>query len=132
MGLDDLTRADLVATYWRKSQQTMEEAEVAIAAGKWNMAANRLYYSLFHAVAALLVNDQLPVGTHRGTKAALGQHYVLTGKITPDEGRFFAQMSSLRDKADYDIIFTASQEDIQKYYPQAMAFLERISSLLGN
>lgn len=131
MELDELTRADLVATYWQKSQLTMEEAEVAIAASKWNMAANRLYYSLFHAVAALLVNDHHPVGTHRGTKAALGQHYILTGKISPDEGRFFAQMSSLRDRADYDIIFTASQEDIEKYYPQTQAFLEKISSLLS-
>lgn len=131
MGLDEQTRGELVATYWHKSMQTIEEAEVAIAASKWNMAANRIYYALFHGVAALLISDQHPVGTHRGTKATLGQFYVLTGKITQDEGRFFAQMSSLRDKADYDVIFTATEEEIRKYYPQAISFLQRIAFLLG-
>lgn len=130
MGLDEQTRKDLVATYWNKSKQTMEEADVAIAASKWNMAANRIYYALFHAVAALLLNDKHHIGTHRAAKSALGQHYVLTGKISAEEGRFFAQMSSLRDKADYDVIFSATEEDMHKYYPQALVFLKRIESLL--
>lgn len=130
MGLNEQTRKDLVDLYWNKSLQTLEEAEVAIAASKWNMAANRLYYSLFHAVTALLVNDQHPVGTHRGAKAALGMYYVVPGEITPEDGRFFAQMETLRDKADYDIVFSASEEDIRKYLPLTRAFLDRVNSLL--
>lgn len=132
MGLEDQNRLDLINLYWDKSQQTMEEAEIAISATKWNMAANRIYYSLFHAVTALLVKDKHPVGTHRGAKAALGQYYVLTGKLTAEDGRFFAQMETLRDKADYDIIFSASEDDINRFYPLAKEFLSKVKILLDN
>lgn len=130
MGLNDQNRKDLIDLYWNKSILTMEEAEAAIAAAKWNMAANRIYYALFHAVSALLVKGMHPVVTHRGAKAALGQHFVLTGKVSTDDGRFFAQMETLRDKADYDIVFSATESDIKTYMPQARGFLERIRVLL--
>lgn len=130
MGLNDENRKDLIDLYWNKSMQTLEEAETAIAAKKWNMAANRIYYALFHAVSALLIKGQHPVGTHRGAKAALGQYFVLTGKISTDNGRFFAQMETLRDKADYDIVFSATEDDITNYMPKAIGFLQRVKALL--
>lgn len=130
MGLNEQNRKDLIDLYWNKSVQTMEEAEAAVAATKWNMAANRIYYAMFHAVSALLVKGQYPVATHRGAKAALGQHFVLTGKISTDDGRFFAQMETLRDRADYDIVFSATESEIASYMPQAQGFLQRIRVLL--
>lgn len=130
MGLNDESRKDLVSLYWSKSLLTLEEAEVAAAASKWNMAANRIYYALFHAVSALFIKDKHPVGTHKGAKATLGMYYVVTGKISVDEGRFFAQMETLRDKADYDIVFSASENDILRYLPSAKVFLQKIRSLL--
>ena len=130
MALNEQTRNDLVALYFAKAQETIEEAQVAAKLQKWNMAANRIYYAMFHAVSALLVKDEHPVGTHRGAKAALGQYYVVPGSISVDDGRFFAQMETLRDKADYDIVFSATQEDIERYLPKAEKFIERIAKML--
>lgn len=130
MGLSDQNRKDLIHMYWTKSIQTMEELQVAVDAKKWNMAANRMYYALFHAITALFVKDGHPVGTHRGAKAAFGQYYVLTGKMTPDEGRFFSQMETLRDRADYDIVFTASEKDILSYLPDAKSLIGKIGIIL--
>ena len=76
------------------------------------MAANRLYYSLFHAATALFVNDGVEVGSHKGVKAKLGQYYIVTGKMSVDHSKFLAQMETLRDKADYNIMFVASEEDV--------------------
>ena len=130
MSLSEQQRANLVKLYWEKYQETWGELELAVEESKWNMAANRLYYALFHAITALFVKDGHKVGTHRGTKAAIGEHYVLTGKISPEHGRLFAQLSSLRDKADYDVIFKASENEILLFKEQAVDFILRVKELL--
>ena len=57
MSLSEEQRKDLVSLYWEKYQETWMELELSVEAGKWNMAANRLYYALFHAISALFVKD---------------------------------------------------------------------------
>jgi uncharacterized protein (UPF0332 family) len=42
----------------------------------------------------------------------------------------FAQLSSLRDKADYDVIFKASEEEIRLFKEQAEDFVLRVKELL--
>lgn len=130
MSLNEANRADLVQLYWNKSEKTYDELLGAIELKKWSMAANRLYYSLFHAMSALLIKDEHPVNSHRGVKHAIGQYYVLTGKLSSDEGRFYAQMVSLREKADYDIVFQATEVDIQEYLPLTTSLLAKIKELI--
>lgn len=57
MALDTEYKKELVNLYWSKALQTKEEAVIAINNKKWSMAANRIYYFLFHAITALLVKD---------------------------------------------------------------------------
>lgn len=112
MSLNDEERSTLVNMYIDKAWQTYHDAKIADDAQSWAMAANRLYYALFHAVTALFVHDGIAVGSHRGIKSRLGQHYILTGKIPVEYSKFLAQMESLRDKADYNIMFEAKERDV--------------------
>lgn len=130
MGLDIQNRKDLVALYWQRAIQTKHDADMAIEMQMWNVAANRIYYSMFHAVTALFVQDGYQVGSHRGCNATLGKYYVLEGKLSTSEGRFFSQMETLRDKADYDIAFTANKDEILSYKPQLDLFFKDIESLM--
>lgn len=130
MSLSDKDRSALVALYWQKSLITFDELESAIESRKWSMAANRMYYSLFHAATALLVHDGHEVASHRGLKGALGLNYVQTGKLTNEEARIFAQLATLRERADYDVIFAATETDIMKYMPRAKALLAKMESFI--
>lgn len=130
MSLDDEKRKYLVDLYWSKSEATLDELTLAVEGEKWNMAANRLYYALFHAVSALFIKDGIKIGSHRGAKQMIGLHYVLSGKLTPEEGHFYAQMESLRERSDYDVVFQATQEEIEDYLPQAYSFVNSIKRLL--
>ena len=96
-----------------------------------SMAANRIYYACFHAVTALLVRDGYKVGTHLGAKSNFGKFYVQTGMVSPEEGRLFSQLASLREKSDYDVYFKANQEDVLRYYPEALELLNHIFTLLS-
>lgn len=131
MSLNDSERQILVNLYLERAQRTFEEMEVAIAAQKWGMAANRIYYAVFHAVTAMFIYDGHPVGTHRGAKAILGQHYVLSGKISTASAKLFAQLETLREKADYNIMFVAQDKDVMPHVDRARNFIEEIKRIVG-
>ena len=129
MSLSDDERSALVNLYMQRAYSTLEDAEVAIQARKWSMAANRLYYASFHAISALFVSDGRSVGTHRGVKASLGHNYVLTGELSSESAKYFARLETLRDKADYNILFEV-KEDIVPNFHRAKEFVAEIERLL--
>lgn len=130
MSLNEDERDTLVNLYLERAKKTLDEADVAIAAQKWSMAANRIYYACFHAVTALFVKDGRPVSSHKGAKAVLGQHYVVTGVVSQENGKLFSQLETLRDKADYNIMFEATEADIIPKISRAKAFLKDIEHLV--
>lgn len=130
MSLNESERTTLVDLYLGKAWGTYRDAQLAANSKSWGMAANRLYYALFHAVTALFVHDGVDVGSHRGVKAKLGQHYVLTGKIRVEHSQFLARMETLRDKADYNIMFVAKEDDVLPNLPLAENFIKTIEHLI--
>ena len=49
-----------------KSQRNMEQAIKNSELNYWDLVANRLYYSIFHAVTALMMADGIKNNTHKG------------------------------------------------------------------
>ena len=66
MSLKEEDRRVLVTLELDKVDKTLAEMEIQLSNQLWGMAANRLYYSLFHAVSALLINDSHEVGRRIG------------------------------------------------------------------
>ena len=61
----------------------------------------------------------------------MGQHYILTGKLNSEYGRLFAQLETLRDRADYDIIYMASEDEVMSFFSKAEELLTKIKELIG-
>lgn len=131
MSLNDNERTILVNLYITKAKSTLHDAYVAAEAKSWNMAANRIYYAVFHATSALFVHDGISVGSHRGVKALLGQHYILTGKMSSDYSLFLSRMETLRDRADYNIMFEASEQDVVPNLSIAGQFIQQIERMIS-
>lgn len=131
MSLSETERSTLVKMYMEKAWATYHDAKIAAEANSWGMAANRLYYALFHATTALFVYDGIEVGSHRGVKAKLGQHYILTGKMPVERSQFLARMETLRDRADYNIMFVAKESDVKPNLPLAEAYIKNIEELIS-
>ena len=66
MTLSPTERKIVVGLELEKANSIFSQIEVLQNAGFWDNIANRLYYSLFHAVSALLINEGLPVNSHKG------------------------------------------------------------------
>lgn len=130
MSLNDIDRETLIKMYWDRCQNAIVDADSAIDSCRWNMAANRIYYSVFYAVSILFVKDGHPIKSHRGAKAILNKEYVLTNKLDKEDARFFAQLETLRDNADYDVIFQATKDEILNYRSKVDVFIATIKKML--
>ena len=94
MKLNDEERRVMVSLEYEKAKSFLEQAEKIAAMDLWDVVANRLYYSIFHAVSALLIKDGHNVSTHKGTLVLFGQHYVKTGIFPADASKLYINVSS--------------------------------------
>ena len=60
--------------------QTYQAAKVLSENGYWNSVVNRLYYSVFYAVNALLVSNEIYTRSHSGMRTQFSKYFVKTGK----------------------------------------------------
>jgi uncharacterized protein (UPF0332 family) len=66
-----------------RAQESLDDARLLAEANRW-ACVNRLYYSCFYTVSALLVRDGLFSSRHTGMRSLLNRHYVRTGKVPRD------------------------------------------------
>jgi len=58
------TKEDLVKYRLLRARDTYEDAQILAERNKWNSTINRLYYSAYYAVMALLLDSDLKPATH--------------------------------------------------------------------
>lgn len=131
MSLKEEDRKVLVALELEKTEKTLHEMEVTRQNGLWAMTANRLYYALFHAVSALLINDRHEVGTHRGAVGKFSLFYVKTGLFTPAEGRLCSQLQSLREDGDYNCSIDIQQDEVEEKLIPTIQLIEKIKKMIA-
>ncbi len=130
--LDDETRQALVMYRIQRAKETLAEVPVLRDKQFLSTAINRMYYAVFYAASALLLNEHHNVSTHQGVKQQLGLHFIVTGRISRDMGKFFSQIFEARHSSDYDDFVATTVEEVDEFYPKACEFISVIESFLQN
>lgn len=93
-------------------------------------AVSRAYYGAFHAARALLFSLGLEAKSHRAVVNMVGEHFVKTGRLTPDLGRLVSRLQRDREDADYQTgaVFTDEEaattiDDAERFVAAARALL---------
>lgn len=126
MSLTNEERTIMVNLEFEKAVRFLDQARKNAEIKEWDVVANRLYYAVFHAVSSLLIHDGHKVGSHRGAVMMFGQHYVRTGIFSADEGRFYSQLQTMREKADYNSAWQTTEEIMQPLMEPAITMIEKI------
>ena len=63
---------------FQRAKETFEDAKILFAKNRLNSTVNRLYYSLFYAILALLETKNLASSKHSGVRSLFNQHFVKT------------------------------------------------------
>ena len=132
MSLKEEDRHVLAALELEKADKTVGQMRYNMQGGEWEMVANRLYYALFHAVCALLINDKHEVGTHRGAVNKFRLFYVKEGVFTNEEGKLYSQLQSLREDGDYNCSIDVDQDDVEGKVTPTLRLIEKIKQYIAN
>lgn len=130
MSLTNEERKILVALELKKAQETYEEIGILINAKRLNGAANRMYYAVFHAVCALLINDGHQVNTHKGSHALFNQQYIKAGVLPKEYGQLYNQLQTMREESDYNCAYDVEIEELQQRLEPAKKLIEAIEELV--
>ena len=131
MSLDKEKRDTVVSLEIAKAFTTQEEVDLLVEKVYWNAAANRLYYSVFHAVSALLIHDGIRIKSHKGAGVMLNQHYIQTNKISPELGKLYRRLELMREESDYNCFYNTSPEELKKELEPARELIKTIAKMVS-
>jgi uncharacterized protein (UPF0332 family) len=130
MQLTNDERQAIVALRLERAKETFTEAKGNLEMGYWRTAANQLYYACYCAVRALLVQSGYSAQTHSGIIALLGKHFVSTGTVSQEMGKFYGQLFDFRQTGDYDNWKIIEAIDVKPLVEPAEQFIEAITKII--
>lgn len=114
MNKDD--KSEYVKYRMDSSFKAYEAAKLMAENGFWNSAVNRLYYSVFYVVNALLVQNEIYANSHSGTRSQFSMHFIKSGKLDKKFGKLLTELYDWRQKGDYGNIFDYSAESVEPMF----------------
>jgi uncharacterized protein (UPF0332 family) len=124
------SREDLIQYRLHRAKDTFEDAQILAERRKWNSSINRLYYSAYYAVMALLLFSELNPATHNGAKSNFTEHFIKTERIPKEFGKMYSQLFTWRQKGDYDDLFDFDQEKVMPYFQPVQKLIDLIESIV--
>ena len=112
------TKQNLVNYRLSRAWDTFDDAKILSYNEKWNSTINRLYYSAYYAVTALLIKNDIKTTTHNGTKLSFSEYFIKTNILPKEYGKIYSQLFTWRQKGDYDDLFDFDKNKVTPYFNQ--------------
>ena len=117
---------DLIKYRISRAFETLLEAELLSKENFWNAAVNRAYYACYYMVSGLLLKNEINPKTHKGVRQMFALHFIQTGLISRDWGRFFSDLFDKRQTGDYDDFVVIDKETTEEIIELTKGFLVEI------
>jgi len=124
------TKRDLIIYRLARARDTFEDAQILAEKSKWNSSINRLYYSAYYAVMALLLDSDLKPTTHNGAKSNFSEYFIKTEKIPKEYGKIYSQVFTWRQKGDYDDLFDFDEDKVMPYFTPVNELISIVEKVL--
>jgi uncharacterized protein (UPF0332 family) len=96
----------------------------------FSQSINRSYYSIFHAVRALLALEKYDSRKHSGVISYFAYNFIKTGIIEPEYSKMLTNAFKIRNECDYDDFYIAAYQDAKMQFENAGKFIERIEKYI--
>lgn len=122
----DLARYRLV-----QAEETLDEAKYLLAGGKSPRSViNRVYYSMFYAVLALLIFEPYASSKHSGILSYFNRRFIKEGLLPETLGRAVNKAFELRQRGDYREYIELTTEQVEPFIGEAEIFLQKVREYL--
>jgi uncharacterized protein (UPF0332 family) len=116
-------REEYINYRFQRAVESYEEALILADNKRWNAVINRLYYSCFYAVVALLLKNNIETQTHDGARTQFGLNFVKPGIIDTKYGKLFSKLFDYRQKGDYGDLFDYDEVLVEPLISQVKDFI---------
>lgn len=120
----------LTAHRLQKSEEALKAAEIMLDKQMYSFAMNRVYYSLYYAVQALLAQQGVAFAKHGQVKGYFNREFIKAGKLPKDIGRFYNKAFEYRQKFDYLDFVSPDQLMVAEYVEAAKNVVSQIKLYL--
>jgi len=122
----------LVEYRLERANESMKAAHLLFENKLFIPAMNRIYYSMFYSVQALLALDEKAFSKHGQVKGYFNKEYIKSGIFPKESGKLFNAVFEYRQKFDYVDLLIPEEELISDYLVEAQRFIDQISSFLDD
>jgi len=119
--------------YWfKKSEESIESAKNESENGRLSFAVNRLYYSMFYAMTAILTVKGETYSKHSGVRAVLHRDFIKTGEIDLEIGKLYDELFNARHQADYTPLIEFEEKVINRQIKEVENAVVKLKSYANN
>jgi uncharacterized protein (UPF0332 family) len=122
----------LISYRMQRAEESYRAAEIMYEKNMLIFAMNRIYYSMFYAVQAAFILQDISFSRHGQVKSYLNRELVKTGIIPISLGRIYNKAFEYRQKFDYVDFAEPDEELVKSYLKEARVFLDAIKQYLQN
>ncbi len=129
--MNDQDKKDVVRYKLSRANEALEEAAFLIEYKHFNTSVNRMYYACFYAVTALLYNKDIIVKRHSAAIQMFGLHFISTGIISRESGKFYSEIFELRQDSDYENFIEFEENEVLELMPSARKLITEAEHILS-
>ena len=121
----DNNEIEILANYrLEQSKENLEEAEALYNITKYKGASNRAYYSIFHAIKAILALEETDFKKHSSVIAYFNNEYISKEIFSKELGKRVSEARFFREKSDYVDFYIVTKEECQKQIETAKLMIK--------
>ena len=114
-----------------KAYEVFEESQLLFSQDYFFGTTNRLYYSCFYAVLALLLLKDLNSKTHKGVLMLFYKNFIATNIFEKKWNSLYHKMYDARHEGDYIDKIEMEKEEVESYIPEVKDFIDTINSYIA-
>ena len=122
---------ELSAHRYGRAKEELQTAELLMKSGSYRQSINRSYYAIFHTIRAVNALDGFDSSKHSGVIAHFNQQYVKTGVFEKEVSKIIRNASELREQADYEDFYSATQDEATSVLADAEDFIRKVGKFLA-
>jgi uncharacterized protein (UPF0332 family) len=122
---------DLAVFRLHQANECLQSAQRELVAGDFKSAANRSYYSIFHAMRAVQALDRFDSKRHSGVIDNFLKDYIRTGIFPQEFSKVITSAFRVRLESDYEDFYVISRSKVTFQVENAKAFLEAVEKYVG-
>ena len=125
-------KEDYISYRLKRAKESFESAKLLAKSKFWNASINRLYYSCFYAINALLLKNDISAKTHRGLRSAFGENFIRKNIICKESGQTFNKLFEMRNRGDYNDLFDFDEKSVVELFKPVEKLIDEINELLSD